>query len=226
MKNYSYYHQYENPTQLSARQLWLLGTSAMTAQLNKQRHDTLHPYHTAVTPSQVESGKLCLKRDWDIENLEGLSETLKYLYEEKTYKGVEENWEMLSHQELVASGRFGEELKEYRNVMDMLRHYQFGLPSSDYAWHYGRSSWVIREAYLCGYITEEEAWGLLEENGRRIKDSFASWESFGLSYVVGAQYWKRNQYTEASVSRYYDHLTFLLTNKHSPWIRIAWDDFE
>lgn len=215
-------HKYENPTGLSTSQLWLLATSAMLTQLNGERHDTLLPYHDQGTDAKLESCKQCLLRDWEIESLADLSDTLMYLHKHKTFEPVQHNWELLSTEEFEAVQQFGPEASAFHTPLNMVQHYQYNLPGSDNAWHYGRCSWVIRQSFYCGYISEEEAWGLLEENGQRIRESFNSWEEFGLSYVVGAQYWRRDNYTEASVQRYKDQLTFLMTNQQSPWVRLDW----
>lgn len=105
------------------------------------------------------------------------------------------------------------------NTVNMTRNYQYGLSNSHSAWHYRRCSWVIRHAFYNGFITEEEAWNLLKENGSLIKKSFESWESFGLSYLVGAQYWKRANYNEITMRETKNNITFLLTNKNSLWLK-------
>lgn len=220
------YHKYENPNGLNKRPLWLIATSAMLAQTNRERHDTLLPHGNAGTQAQLESSKRALKRDYDIEDLPGLADTLKYFDEIVTFKGFQYSWEMKSDKEFKAFSGINTKDKSYPNVVDMVQNYQFDLPESDQAWHYGRCSWLIRHAFYSGFIKEEEAWQLLEENVGRIRRIFDSWESFGISYIAGAQYWKRANYTENAISTYKRNLVFLLTNKNSPWVQLSWNDFK
>lgn len=219
------YHKYENPDGLNKRQLWLLATSAMLAQTNRERHDTLLPHGEAGTQALLESSRRSLKRDYDIEDLTGLADTLKYFDEIVTLKAFQYPWEFRSDLEFKAFSGVNTKDKTYPNVVGMVQKYQFDLPESDQAWHYGRCSWLIRHAFYCGFINEAEAWQLLEENVGRIRGIFNSWESFGISYIAGAQYWKRENYTENAISSYKRNLIFLLTNKNSPWVQMNWDDF-
>ncbi len=174
----------------------------------------------------LESSKQSLLRDWEVKNLADLSDTLLYLHKQQTFAPVQKHWELLSEQEFNHVQQLRNTAPEFANVLDMVQNYQYSLSQSDYAWHYGRCSWIIRHAFYSELITEEEAWKLLHENGRRIKDMFDSWENFGLSYLTGAQYWKRQEYQETSIKKFKDNITFLLTNQNSPWIKINWNDYK
>lgn len=215
-------YKFENPHQLSDRQLWLLATSGMLSQLNRQRHDTLLPFGDEKVPAMQKDVKLCLERDWEITSLEGLSDTMMYLHDKVTFKADQDSWELMSEPELRKASTM-HSLGDYRNVLDMVMNYQFNLPQSDTGWHYGRCSWLIRMSAFVNYISEEEAWSLLEENGERIRSAFSSWEEFGISYMVGAQYWRRGTYTAEAVRRYTRHFLFLLTNTNSPWKHVKWE---
>ncbi|MEH0152832.1 DUF1266 domain-containing protein [Limibacter armeniacum] len=214
--------KYENPDQLSEKQLWLLATSAMLSQLNNQRHDTLNPKGDYTHPELVENIQHVLSRDWEIKNLADLSDTIKYLHEKVTFGQDQNGWSMLSDVELRKAAQ-SEDIGEYRHVMDMVQNYRYALKSSDIAWHYGRCAWLIRMSAFLKCISEEEAWVLLEDNGQRIKESFDSWASFGLSYMVGAQYWKRGSYALEAIRRYIKHYQLLITHKDSPWKNVPWD---
>lgn len=86
-------------------------------------------------------------------------------------------------------------------------------------------SWIIKHAFYNNLIKEEEAWNLLKENGDLIKQSFTSWENFGLSYLVGSQYWNRKTLNIASMKEAKSNITYLLSNKNSPWFNIDWNDY-
>jgi len=112
-----------------------------------------------------------------------------------------------------------------KNLLTMIEQYGCSMPAGDLAWHLGRCAWVIRHACYVGYIDESEAWALLTENGNRIAKAFNSWAEFGLSYAMGAQYFRSNRFTAESIQRYRSHLTTLLTHPDSPWVRLPWDAY-
>lgn len=226
MSTITNYHKYENPTNLNKSQLWLIATSAMLTEMNREFHDTLLPHHIHGTPELLVESKQCLLRDWEIKDLADLSDTLKYLHTKKTFESVQHYWEFLGESEFNKTQQFGNSNADIRNSVDMVRNYQYDLDQSDLAWHYGRCSWIIRHAFYNGLITEKEVWALLEENGKLIKEAFNSWESFGLSYLIGRQYWKREEYTEATMKAAKKDITYLLTNRNSPWLNVDWNDFE
>lgn len=220
------YHKYENPTNLSKSQLWLIATSAMLTEMNREFHDTLLPHHIHSTPELLMESKQCLLRDWEIKDLADLSDTIKYLHTKKTFVPVQNNCEFLSESEFNNAQLFKNSTSETRSSMDMVKNYQYDLDSSDLAWHYGRCAWIIRHAFYNDFITEQEAWSLLKENGKYIKNHFKSWESFGLSYLIGYQYWKLQDYSDTTMKLAKKNITYLLTNRNSPWLNINWDDFE
>ncbi|MCX2681964.1 DUF1266 domain-containing protein [Galbibacter sp. EGI 63066] len=217
-----YPHKYENPDQLNEKQLWLLATSAMLSQLNTDRHDTLLPKGKFTSPKLVKNVEQVLSRDWEIKNLADLSDAIKLLHERVTFGQDLNGWEVLSGIELQQAVQ-SKTIGDYHHVMDMVQNYRFSLKNSDMAWHYGRCSWLIRESAFLKYISEEEAWILLEENGKKIKAAFSSWAEFGLSYMVGAQYWRSSSYTPDTVRRYIKHYRFLMTNNESPWKNVPWE---
>lgn len=220
------YHKYENPTNLSKSQLWLIATSAMLTEMNREFHDTLLPHHIHSTPDLLIESKQCLLRDWEIKDLADLSDTLKYLHTKKTFSPGQNYWEFLGESEFKKVQLFGNNDSDSRNSIDMVRNYQYDLDNSDLAWHYGRCSWIIRHAFYNDFITQEEAWNLLEVNGKLIKNQFKSWESFGLSYLIGYQYWKLQDYNEATMKLAKKNITYLLTNSNSPWLNIDWNDLD
>jgi hypothetical protein len=218
------YNKFKNPANLSKSQLWLIATSAMLTELNKEFHDTLLPHHNYGTPVLLEESRQCLLRDWEIEDLADLSDTIKYLHTQQTFSRVQ-YWEYMTRPEFRKAQHFGDDERHLRTLLSMVNDYQFDLENSDFAWHYGRCSWIIRHAFYNQLITEEEAWSLLEENGNLIKQSFDSWESFGLSYLVGAQFWKRDNYNPISMRATIQNITYLLSNSNSPWLNIDWNDY-
>lgn len=210
-------YKYENPNQLNNEQLWLIATSAMLAQLNLERHDTLHPVDER-SKEAIEDISRCLDRDWGIKKKKDLLSTISDLQSNnETFMAAQKSWECVSEVELRAVDKFSARYQNTKNIFAMVGYYQFNLQAGDLAWHLGRAAWLIRQGAFLNLITEEEAWALLAKNGELVKKNFNSWEEFGISYAVGAQYWRQNQWGEASISRYKQHLKYLLTNQDSPW---------
>ncbi len=220
------YHKFENPTNLSKSQLWLIATSAMLTERNKEFHDTLLPHYIYGTPELLAESKQSLLRDWNTKDLPDLKGTLQYLHSKETFASVQNNWKFLSESEFNKVQQLGNNYLTLRNGIDMVRNYQPGIYNTDLGWHYSHCAWIIRHAFYSDLITEEEAWDLLEENGKLIKKSFNSWESFGLSYLIGLQFWNIEKYNEATVKVAKKNSIYLLTNSNSPWLNIDWNDFK
>ncbi|RZJ49063.1 MAG: DUF1266 domain-containing protein [Flavobacterium sp.] len=224
MSPINYNRKYENPTNLSKRQLWLIATSAMLTELNREFHDTLLPYHIFSTSELLEKSKASLLRDWQINNVADFNDTISYLYNEHTFAIMQNNWFSLSEPELNKATQLTTGNTEVRNTLEITRDYKY--EKGAYGWHYGRCSWLIRHAFYNEIITEEQAWNLLEDNAKYIKNKFDSWESFALSFMIGAQYWKRNTYNELAIREFKNNVTYLLTSKNSPWSNVNWNDYE
>lgn len=220
------YHKFENPTNLTKSQLWLIAASAMLTEMNNEFHDTLLPHHIYSTPGLLKESKQCLLRDWETKDLPDLSGTMQYLHTIETFAPVERSWDFLTESEFDKIQQLSNNDRTLRNGIDMVRNYQYDLDNSDLGWHYGRCAWIIRHSFYNDFITEQEAWSLLEENGKLIKKTFNSWESFGLSYMIGSQYWRLKEYSETTMRETKKNITYLLTNSNSPWLNIDWNDFE
>ncbi|HWV14464.1 MAG TPA: DUF1266 domain-containing protein [Cellvibrio sp.] len=221
MKNLQY--KYQNPDNLTQHQLWLIATSALLSQLNLHRHDTLLALGNIKTPEVIHEMRSCLQRDWSIKTKKNLLDTLKNLPSSETFTAILNNWESVSSLELNALDKVHTSFGDAKSIFKMVDFYQFGLGGSgDLAWHLGRNAWLIRQAVLIGLINEDTAWELLEVNGNLIRRAFNSWEEFGISYTIGAQYWRKHNFTEVSIKNFKDVLSFLLINKDSPWNHVAW----
>lgn len=82
------------------------------------------------------------------------------------------------------------------------------------AWDMGRLITVARICYDCGYITEEEAWELIEEAYALCKDRYSDWKELASGYVTGRCMWSGFTTMAAGVMG----LTHdLLTHQDSPW---------
>lgn len=224
MSQIIYYQNFENPTRLSKKQLWLIATSAMFSESHREFHDTLLPHHVFSTPELVQKSKTRMLQEWEINNSDDLYNRINYLSNNVDYDLIQHCWGLLSEEELDKTQQFANNTSETRNVIGIVRNY--GPENGVYGWQYGLCTWMIRHSFYNNLITEEETWNLLEENGKNIRNKFDSWESFGLSFMIGVQYRRRQNYDEASLAGFKNHITSLLTNKNSPWLNINWNDYE
>ncbi|TGG92447.1 DUF1266 domain-containing protein [Natronospirillum operosum] len=215
---------YLNSDKLSDTQLWLLAPSAMLTVLNAQRHDMLFPLRDEDTPEDRADTKRCLDQDWDVTDAKTLAETVEFLHQAPPLWQAMQGWHPYSSDEyqVLHQGDWPDSLK---NLLTMVEQYGCSMPAGDLAWHLGRCAWVVRSACQVGYIDEDDAWKLLTENGNRIARAFNSWAEFGMSYAIGAQYFRSQRFNAESIQRYRSHLTTLLTHPDSPWVRLPWEAY-
>jgi hypothetical protein len=88
------------------------------------------------------------------------------------------------------------------------------------AWDYGRYINLCRWAFVCGYITEQEAWDLIMPVARFLKASYSSWDEYAADYLRGREYWSADQSSSPnSVHRY---AVFSLTTGDGLWSKQTW----
>lgn len=58
-------------------------------------------------------------------------------------------------------------------------------------WDMGRAAFVIQWCYLCGYVSMEEVLEIGVEAGKKAQAVFQNWEEMMESYLLGGQYWQR-----------------------------------
>ena len=57
-------------------------------------------------------------------------------------------------------------------------------------WDLGRAANVTRWGYFVGFISEDEAWGILDQIADGCMDAFGSWREYAQSYMFGSMFWK------------------------------------
>ncbi len=63
------------------------------------------------------------------------------------------------------------------------------LSGTTLAWDLGRLVMVARSCHTAGYITEPEAWSLIDRARAEAARSFADWPAFGRSFLIGRAAW-------------------------------------
>jgi hypothetical protein len=89
-------------------------------------------------------------------------------------------------------------------------------------WDYGRLIFLCRWGYMCGYITEEEAWTIIIEIARMLQKQFDSWEDLGQNYIIGRQFWFYEEMQKEGY-KFEDAFQRLVDMPSSPWNMYPWD---
>lgn len=58
-------------------------------------------------------------------------------------------------------------------------------------WDMGRAAYIIQWCYFVGYVSMEEVLEIGVEAGKKAQQYFQNWEEMMESYLLGGQYWKR-----------------------------------
>lgn len=154
------------------------------------------------TPENVDMVRSILEDYWGVENREDLIGTLHYLV---SSGHTEDYVDMLK---AVADGRTAESLVTEDMDEDDIRindaRFEFVSayaghidPILVHGWDLGRAANVTRWGYFAGYISEEEAWNLLEQVAEFCMESYDSWRGFAQSYIFGSMFWKCPEGPEA-----------------------------
>ena len=88
------------------------------------------------------------------------------------------------------------------------------------AWDLCRYIHVVSMGYAAGYLSESEAWSLIQPVAVQLQNSFSSWSEMGRNFLDARKIWALHN--DASFEACYQ----LLSNTHdanSPWTRIPWN---
>lgn len=88
------------------------------------------------------------------------------------------------------------------------------LRGTTLAWDLGRLVMVARSCHTAGYITEPEAWSLIQRAHEEAARTFADWPSFSRSFLIGRAMWSGNA---LSLSGLCTIAQDLQTDPESPW---------
>jgi hypothetical protein len=221
--NYSYPN--DNPKPLTDAQQWALGVSGVLAARNHMDFDSLAG--KPINVITIQHQKALLKRWWDVETKDDLLGNLKWLQDKghsedfEKYKMVLSLIKMKEHKKL--RDEFEEGIKknhEYKCKCDVVAKYKNVVgEKSLYGWDVARYVCLCRWGYLCGYLTEQEAWDYIMPAARFAQRTFPSWKEFGKNYIIGREFWSpmdedRSTYEEAYMK--------LLEMPDSPWKKLPW----
>ena len=61
------------------------------------------------------------------------------------------------------------------------------------AWDFGRGIMLSTSGFAVGYLTEQEAWSYMKSFGDEIGKHYASWQDYGLNYLIGRVFWAEDK---------------------------------
>jgi hypothetical protein len=202
-----------------AQQLWALGTCAILADINGQRHDLLGGSER--TPAEIKRWRDCLAKWWGVRSRAELLETLRWLDEDghrRAFNDLARALPQASAAQLDAIQKRCSEDPTFSNRVDIVRKYQKELGTkSILAWDYGRYVSLCGWGYVVGFLTADEAWRKIMPVASFLQDTFDSWDDLGRSYVIGREFWSPGKSPESRRS-----YANMLNNASSPWNRLPW----
>ncbi len=136
-----------------------------------------------------------LSNYWGVEDRESLIDTLRYLIASGHSMDYANNLEVIANggsaQDLHGEDMDDDDIAVSDSRFAFTEAYavRYG-PMMLRGWDLGRAANVTRWRYFVGFITEDEAWDVLDQIADGCIDAFESWTSFAQSYIFGSMFWK------------------------------------
>jgi hypothetical protein len=200
---------------------WALATSAILFERNRDSHELLAG--APRTDWHVQRTRELLSEWWGIETRADLLDTLRWL-ERGGHRarfdrlGAAVDWLDWLDPRLVdriGVPIFGHEVAVVR------RHHKALGGKSILGWDYSRYVALCRWGYAAELLTEEEAWRCIMPAARALQRHFTSWSDLGENYLIGREFWSREQ-TRQSGDLYRATYQTLISYPASPWNRHPW----
>jgi hypothetical protein len=182
---------------LTTEQQFGLAVSAILAEMNGHRHDSLH----CDNPGQSLKAQMreVLSGYWNVNNRQQLDETLQWLNEKGHRAEYEAMHEGISNagpdtadplellEEEVVKKMSADERKEFKRQVACVTT---NCPnhSSILAWDMCRLVSVARFGAGAEYLTEAEAWKWILDAAERVRTAFGSWQELSENYLVGRDF--------------------------------------
>jgi hypothetical protein len=209
---------------------------ALGAIYNLQQEAYINSLETGVPPYAIREA---LSESWVINNREQALERLLYL-RDKGYRFYQTTIfnaffaDSPEVQEAIILSNFSTEedlsraysqLENLMYTVDELKADNIINDESDIprigvvAWDCGRLVFLSRLCYDVGYITENEAWAMINSADQLARQHFNDWEHYGKSYVLGRAMWGGLGCDNREIAGYSRDLLVLPT---SPWLKMPW----
>lgn len=214
-----------NPDNLNPTQLWLLALGAFLAERNDDRHDLLYGCDSN-DPQLVAVWRNVLRRDWGIANKKQLLQKLEWLIKEGhrgDFGRVNALFSIYSYEEQQRMLRDLPQDSSLYTLYQLVNLYGYKLSNAGIAaWDYGRYIFLCRKGALLKYITDDEAWELMQKIASDVQNAYPGWYEYGLGYIIGRIEWQ-NKLTEINARKHIKWLDNFLLKKDGPWAKIDWN---
>lgn len=208
----------KNP--LPENRAWAVALTAVYYQV----HSLDIQYLGGTSEPNPKDEKASLKSGWDIKNKDDLFNALENLRDKGQHvifqlqgaKLAEMNNEVF---EKYVTGPTVNPSK-VEGIRFLRQNYLHWKDRTGLAWDWVRYIIVTGMGYSAGYLTEDEAFGLILPVAEQLQKTFSSWDEMGSNYVEGRKVWAGN--ADPSFNACYQ----LLINKNdpnSPWNTIPWN---
>ena len=203
---------------LDTAQLRLLAFGAPMLVYNDENVDSID-----CPAEDVESIRSTIESWWNVTDHESTLEIVKWLLEEGHHADADEALKELRKRGLAGISQEERDDEESKmgdvcliaESMDENGWCPGGqMPGSVIAWDLVRVVNLGRWAYLCGYLTEDEMWQIMQLAADTALEYFSSWEEYGMSFVMGRGVWHGDPDDSETA---YEIVSLLLKDNESPW---------
>ena len=203
---------------------WALATSAVLMDPSGSGDELLGGVFADAR--NVEKAKRSLEEWWGVFNRNDLLEVLEWLKAE----GHRTPWDETAAYIATLSDAELEHLKaeiaddtNLAHGVEVVERYAAQLGSkSILGFDLCRYVMLCRRGYLCGYLSEEEAWKRIMPAAAKLQATFSSWQELGENYLIGREFWSYKQtLIDGDDMRLW--IKSLTTTPGSPWKSNPWN---
>ena len=132
-----------------------------------------------------------VRRSWGINGRSELLDMIRYLSQEGYIMRYQIDAEASSPEELMDETMDDEECESTSRAWRFVQRYKGTYsPSFMAGWDIGRAAMLARWGCYLGWITENEAVGILWNLSQSAQEKLSSWREFAQSYLFGGLMWK------------------------------------
>ena len=150
-------------------------------------------------PKKVEGIKRSLWKYWEIQGHESAMDKMTRLVRSgmrvwygEEMKKLETLYHGYSEEELIeVAKQENPNANEDSFLPKMIMAYRRYGENALLGWDMGRAAYIIQWCYYVGYVSMEEVLEIGVEAGQKAQNFFQNWEEMMESYLLGGQYWMR-----------------------------------
>ncbi len=206
-------------SELNERQKRALATAAILKYANGMELDVLGGDESAGELQEM------LKRDWDITDHKSTLDTIQSLKEHghrEEFNLMQKEIAKLDSQQYIQLVNSYAKQPEVQHQLRLVYGYNSRAgKNSILAWDYCRMVFLAECAFKAGYITEDEAWKVINPAAKLLQTTFASWDEMAQNYMLGRDFWSNSR--DFHALKIMAASKFLLTGQKSPWLKLAWN---